>query len=157
MVLPPEKPATAPPIRLSFRSEQRVVVEPDDRDRFIMTVREAAQACKQVEDNKEWEDSFREFLVHLEQWGVAHAERIHSVYVYTGDGSLNILIGTRGDSYAQEYDDVLSDLDISLVKKFPWLVADVMQLPASLRHRLPFEKAMLVYGDGKRAPGTSPA
>ena len=30
-----DRTASAPPIRLSFRSEQRVVVEPDDKDRFI--------------------------------------------------------------------------------------------------------------------------
>lgn len=152
-----DRTASAPPIRLSFRSEQRVVVEPDDKDRFIMTVREAAIACKQAEDNKEWEESFREFLVYLEKWGESHSDRIASVFVYTGDGSLNILVGTTGDSYASDLDDILSDLDITLVKKFPWLIADVMQIPAELRHRIPFEKAILVYGDGKRAQATSPA
>ena len=149
--------AVSPPIRLSFRSEQRVVVEPDDKDRFIITMREAAQACQQAEDNKEWEDAFQEFLVDLEQWGESHSDRVRSVYVYIGDGTLNILVGNNLDEYDSDLDDTLSDLDISLVQKFPWLVADVMQIPGEVRPRIPFEKAILVYGDGKRTSATGPA
>jgi hypothetical protein len=145
------------PIRLTFRSEMRVVVEPDDEDRFVMTMREAALACKQVADNKAWEEAFDTFLVYLEKWSESHADKVSAVYFSVGDGALNIFVCTPSELYDIELDDIISELDIALVQKFPWLVADVLQIPGSLQgERFPLEKAILVYGDGKRAPAAGP-
>ncbi len=139
------------PIRLNFRSERRVVVVPEDEDRFVVTMREAAQACKQAQDDKEWKDAFDSFLIYLENWAEDHANQIESVFVNVADGALNILICTAAESYNVDLDDLITDLDLSLVKEFPWLVAEVMQVPGSVQgDRIPYEKAILVYGDGKR-------
>lgn len=146
------------PIRLSFRSETKVVVEPDDEDRFVLTVREAAQACKQAQDDKEWQTKFSGFLVYLEKWAETHSKRIRTVYVNVADGALNILIGTSGGAYDVDFDDIITELDIALVKEFPWLVAEVMQVPQCVQSdRIPYEKAILVYGDGKRPSKTGGA
>lgn len=141
------------PIRLNFRSETRVVVEPEDNDRFVMTVKEAAQACKKAVDDKNFQDDFRQFLIHLEQWGESQAAKISAIYVNIGDGVLNVLVCTPSQAYDVDLDDTISDLDLELVDRFPWVVAEVMQVPASqCGDRSPFEKTIVVYGDGKRPP-----
>lgn len=146
------------PIRLSFRNETKVVVEPDDEDRFVLTVREAAQACKQAQDDKEWQAKFNNFLVYLEKWAETHSQKIRTVCVTVADGALNILIATSGESYDVDFDDIITELDITLVKEFPWLVAEVMQVPQCVQSdRIPYEKAILVYGDGKGASRTGGA
>lgn len=144
---------TPAPIRLNFRSEERIVVEPDDKDRFVVTMKEAALACKRVENVKEWQDDFDRFLVYLEKWAETHANLVNSVFVNVGDGALTILVCTLNESYDTGLDDTITDLDLELVQKFPWLVAEVMQVPGSVQRggRIPFEKVILVYGDGKRA------
>jgi hypothetical protein len=145
-----DRATSSDPIRLSFRSEKRVMVEPEDEDRFFVTMREAAQACKQAQDDKQWQEKFNEFLVYLESWGEANANRLSSVLVSVGDGALNILICTPSDTYDEELDDPITALDLDLVKRFPWLVAEVMQVPSAAQgDRAPYEKAILVYGDGR--------
>jgi hypothetical protein len=156
MAMAKDRVAQTPPIRLSFRSETKVVVEPDDHDRFVVTMREAALACKRVESDKEWEEHFSQFLVSLEKWAEQHLDRINAVLVNVGDGALNIFVCTISPLYDTELDDTISDLDIALVKQFPWLVADIMQFPGTAQgERVPYEKAILVYGDGRRPQATS--
>ena len=146
-----DRTTSSRPIRLNVRSEKRVVVEPEDEDRFVLTVREAAQACQQHHDDKEWETLFNRFLIFLESWGKNHSDKVASVFVNVCDGALNILICTADGLYDTSLDDMLTDLDLELVKEFDWLVAEVMQVPASVQSdRIPYEKAILVYGDGKR-------
>lgn len=146
-----DRTTSSEPIRLNFRNETRVVVEPADEDRFVVTVREAAQACKQAQDNKEWESQFNNFLVYLENWSESHSDTIKTVYVNVADGALNILICTGDELYNVDFDDTITELDLELVKRFHWLIAEVMQVPESVQcDRIPYEKAILVYGDGKR-------
>lgn len=145
------------PIHLNFHSVEQIVVVPDNEDRFCVTMREAAQACKRAEDEKEWQQDFNRFLVFLHQWGTDHATLADSLLVKVSDGTLNVLVCTVGEWYDTDLDDTISGLDLTLVKEFPWLVADVMQVPRSVLRgdRIPIEKAILVYGDGKRTPGES--
>ena len=59
---------------------------------------------------------------------------------------MNILIYTNRDTYDHDLEDELSDLDIDLVKTFPWLLAEVMQIPALVNEdQAHFESAVTVY------------
>lgn len=144
------------PIRLSVRSVEKVLVEPEDEDRFCVTSREAARACQQMENDKEWKERFDQFLLHLQHWGKEHAVRVNSILVDIGDGSLSVMVCTPGEEYDFGIDDELSGLDIEIVQKFPWCVAEVMQIPGKVKDgQLSLEKAILVYGDGSRASEAS--
>jgi hypothetical protein len=101
--------------------------------------------------SKELLEMINNFLIFLENWGEAHADQVESMLVSVGDGALNVLICTADPLYNVELDDLITDLDLDLVNEFPWVIAEVMQVPGSVQGgRIPYEKAILVYGDGKR-------
>lgn len=153
-----EKPMTSKqsaipaPVRLTFRSVEDVLIETDDEDRFLMTMKEAAHACKQAENEKKWQDDFKRFLHKVSQWCEAKAEHVRAGYVGVGDGALNVFICTKSATYNFDIEDELSDLDIELVQAFPWLIAEVVQIPLQVKEDQIFsETAVSVYGDGRAA------
>jgi hypothetical protein len=140
------------PIHLSIRSVQQVVVEPEDENRFMMTAKEATRACEQAQTEKELREAFSRFLVYLHDWCKDRSDEVSAAYVYPGDGFLNILICTRGDTYRLDFDDPVTELDIDLTRQFPWMAAEVMQVPEGAREgHVSLEKAIVVYGDGSRS------
>lgn len=147
--------ATAGPIHLSFRSIKQVVVEPADENRFMMTAIEATRACEQAQGEMELRESFTKVLIHLREWSSKHADKIFSAYVCPGDGHLNVLILTKGEDYQFDFDDIITELDLDLVRQFPWLVAEVIQAPECAREgQIVLEKAIVVYGDGSSPHST---
>ncbi len=151
-----KKTAIPSPVRLTFRSVEEVLVESDDEDRFLMTMKEAAHACMQAETEKKWQDDFKRFLHYVSQWCEARAESVRAGYVGVGDGSLNVFICTHDNAYNFELDDAISELDIALVSEFPWLVAEVLQIPGQIKEDQIFsENAVSVYGDGRATPKAS--
>lgn len=140
-------------IRLDFRSVEQVVVVPEDEDRFMTTMREAAIACKKAQSEKEFKEEFDKFLIFLRDWFAEHEDRIRVGYVGVGDGTLNILACTRSSEYDFEFDGKLTDFDLEIVARFPWAIVDVIQLPScAAESAISLEKAILVYGDGSPAP-----
>jgi hypothetical protein len=138
----------ARPIHLSFRSVQQVVVEPEDENRFMMTVKEAARACEAAQNEKDLRDQFTRMLVYLREWCGKRAQKVQTACVYPGDGFLNILIGTRGDDYCFDFDNEVTELDIELTRQFAWLTAEVFQVPDKAREgHISLGKAIFVYGD----------
>jgi hypothetical protein len=146
-----ERAARSRPIRIGFQSVEKVLVEPEDNDRFLITAREAARACKQAEDNKEWGENFSQFLVFLEKWAKSKKDKLDALFLDIGDGSLTVLACTPGENYDFGFDDELSELDLAIVDRFPWCIAEVMQVPTRLKEsQISFEKAIQIYGDGTR-------
>jgi hypothetical protein len=152
----PTRTVSAGPIHLNFRSVQQVVVEPEDENRFMMTAREAARACEVAQSEKELREAFNRLLVYLHEWCKTRGSTVHSAYVYSGDGCLNILICTQGPDYRFDFDDPVTELDLDLTRQFDWLTAEVMQVPeASREGHIALEKAIIVYGDGSSARAPS--
>jgi hypothetical protein len=141
------------PIHLHFKSQETVVVVPDDEDRFVLTAGEAALACKQAKDSQEWNRQWNDFLFHIHQWCKAHESEVDTGYVTVGDSALNVLIGARGEDYNFDIEDALADLDLELANEFPLCVAEVMQVPDQrhLRGDLSGDAILVVYGEGQRA------
>lgn len=157
----PTKTRKPKPITLDFRSQQSVVVVPDDEDRFVTTSCQAAKACKQEADSEEWDKQWDDFLFHIHKWCERNATFVQAGYVSVGDTGLNVLICTKSQDYDFSIADDIVTLDVELAQHFPACPADVMQVPdqKALKVELPSE-AVLVYGDGKRSSkegGTQPA
>lgn len=152
------KKAGQKPIHLDFRSEQQVVVIPDDKDRFITTAAEAARACKSAENDSDWNRQWNDFLAHIHAWCKEHSSVVLAGYVSVGDSALNVLICTVDEEYNFDFEDTISDLDIDLANRFPLVSSEVMQIPnqAGLTSELP-DEALFVYGDGQRTPAAGPA
>ena len=149
----------AEPIRLDFQSVQQVVVTSHDGDRWVTTVKEAAQACRSALDQKEWQEQFEGFLGHIHEWAKSHSDIVASAFVGISSEGLTGVIITKGPNYRQDFDDEITELDIELAKRFPSCRADVLQSPEEEPEaRIPYislERAVQVYGDQKQPPRKS--
>lgn len=141
----------AAPIRLDFHSVQQVVVTDEDGDRWVTTVREAANASRSALDQKEWKSEFEGFLAHIHEWAKKRADVVSAAYVGIGAEGLTGVIVTKGQEYRYDLDDEVTNLDIELANKFPNCRADVLQSPeGEPESRIPYlaaERALQVYGD----------
>ena len=129
--LSPRSPSQgAEPIRLDFRDvDTQIVVTPDDQDRFVTTSSEAAQACKMAHDVLRWKQEFDGFLKYIHDWCAEQTERVAYAYLSFSSDGLKLFLLTHGVDYRFDFDDVVSDFDIELDKKFPKCPGEVMQLP----------------------------
>jgi hypothetical protein len=145
------------PIRLHFESSRQVVVVPEDNDIFITTANAAARACKQSQAGVEWSKQWNDFLVSLNKWCSKHGDKVEAGYVTIGDSALNVLICLKRADYDFELEDELAELDLSLSREYPMVVAEVIQIPNQneLRAGLDEEAPVVVYGDGSGAPAAS--
>jgi hypothetical protein len=146
------------PIEIHFQSTEQLVVVPDDKDRFVMTMGEAARACQQAESNRDWSQQWDEMLFQVHEWCKAHEESVLEGYVCVGDAAINIIVCVRSEDYDFGLEDSLAEFDLELSRRFPLCRTEVMQIPnqrdmmAGLSNR-----SMKVYGDGQRTPAAGPA
>lgn len=117
------------PLRLDFRSEQTVVVVPEDQDRFVVTSREAARACRRVADEEEWRSEFNDFLAKVHGWCEQHSEGINGAYLALGDEGMKVFLVTVKDEYDFSLGDEVAKLGIELAGLFPGCPADVLHVP----------------------------
>ena len=143
----------AMPIRLDFQSVQQVVVTGNDGDRWVTTVKEAAQACRTALDFQAWKGEFEGFLARIHEWAKQHADVVSSAFVGISSEGLTGVIVTKGPDYRMELDDAITDLDIEVAKRFPSCRADILQSPDDEpESRIPYisvERAVQVYGNQK--------
>lgn len=121
--------AKVQPLRLDFRSERTVVVVPEDEDRFVVTSREAARACRRVADEEEWRSEFNDFLAKVHGWCEQHSEGIDGAYLALGDEGMKIFLVTIRDEYDFSLGDDVAKLGIELAGLFPGCPADVLHVP----------------------------
>lgn len=142
-------------ISLSFKSTEVVVVTPDDEDRFMTTAREAAHACSAAEDQKEWQDTFEQFLAHLNACCATFGDAVKACYVSAGDDGLRVFMATPGEDYDLSIADRITEIDVDLAKKFPRCPADCVQVPSkppgSLDSFFSVENSLKVYGELRNA------
>jgi hypothetical protein len=144
------------PIELHFESTEQVLVVPDDKDRFVTTMGEAARACQQAENSREWDQQWKDMLYHVHEWCKAHEDSVAEGYVCVGDSAINIIVCVRGEDYDFSFEDELSEFDLELAQKFPLCKTEVMQIPNQRDMKAGLSsRSMKVYGDGQRASATS--
>jgi hypothetical protein len=138
-------------IQLDFQSRQQVVITGTEGDRWVTTVKEAAQACRSALDQKSWEEEFRSFLTRINEWARIHADIVSAAFVGVSCEGLTGVIITKGSDYRIDFDDDVTKLDIELAKRFPNCRADILQSPeGEPASRIPYislERAVQVYGN----------
>ena len=138
-------------IQLDFQSRQQVVITGTEGDRWVTTVKEAAQACRSALDQRSWEEQFRSFLTRINEWAKEHSNIVSAAFVGVSCEGLTGVIITKGSEYRVDFDDDVSQLDIELAKRFPNCRADVLQSPeGEPESRIPYislELAVQVYGN----------
>ena len=141
---------TTEPIRLHFTDQTRVVVTPEDEDRFMTTAAEAARACRHVQDILKWKQEFDGLLRHVNEWCQAKVERVSSAYMTFSDDGLRLFLLSKGSGYRFDLDDMVSELDIEICNKFELCPTEVSHFPEapieSLSSFFDAGQALQVYG-----------
>jgi hypothetical protein len=140
------------PIYLTYRSIEQVVVEPEDQDRFVTTVQEAARACKSAQDGSQWRQQFEAFLAFIHEWCKQRQDRVESGFVDVGDGGLRVSICVTSENFDFDFEDEVTELDIVLAQKFPQCLSEVTQIPRQVAQLLDLSDAIVAYGDTRPAP-----
>jgi len=132
-----------------FRSEQQITVESSDNDRFSVTEREAAHACRMDDNQKLFTREFHDFLADVRQWSQSHQEQIESTMISVGEGFLYLIFVTKFDDFDLDFNDLLIDFDAAMQEKYQWLRTELWQIaggrPKPLEY---FTRLMVVYADG---------
>ena len=142
------------PVHLQWDSG-KVVVTPEDQDRFVMEAGRAIASCQGVMAfDRLWAQFKDDFLPRLHDWCNTHSQQVVACYVLFPVGP-DIQVFLVGSS--KQFDFALSDeiaaLEMNLEASH-W-VTDIVQLPNGSPEMLgsffnPAE-SLLVYGHGSRA------
>ena len=96
--------------------DAQVRVETEREDRFFMTVQAAIAACQAFSNYEEFTKQFR--LMHglLSQWARQHEKDIAHAYLTVRDSAILFLVVQKLESFHQELEDSLTDLDIAIAQ-----------------------------------------
>ncbi len=121
-------------IRLSWsEKDKRIVFEPEDNDRFSLTVEEAIEACEvyDKEGRALFRKQFKELLNFLGNWSYGQREKIHKVSVTVRDKGLLFLVIANSKKYDADFDELLTKLDLHIATSgdFSEIKLSVQDLP----------------------------
>ncbi len=113
--------------------DQRVVIEPQDEDRFVMTTEEVIEACKVYDKRKRgpFQVQFRNLLNHLGAWAFARRDKIAHTFLTLRESRLLFLIVTQGTAYDDDFESELTKLDLEIAhsEAFSEISLSVQSLP----------------------------
>lgn len=101
-------------IQLRFGENDRVVVTPENEDRFALTMDEAVKACRAWESHQRFERQFRILIDVLKEWVQRHHDRVSQAHVTIRDGGLLFLVVMRKSHHDETLDESLTELDIEI-------------------------------------------
>jgi len=150
-----EKKSSEKPIQLRFDDLRQVVVIGDDQDRFYTTVADAARACKRADHMDAWIKQVKEFLLTIHEWCASQPEIVRACYVTWCEGHYNVIVVTHGDEYRFDFDQRVTELNLSLVDMYQDIPVDAIQIPqgpeGALHSFIIPEKAIQPYGESSSA------
>ena len=120
-------------IILSFHQVgRRVVVEPENNDKFVTTAREAAAACQRHQEIKAFVAQLRKVMNRL-AWIVAHPSDIQGAFLTVRDGGLLFLLIRNSVPYNGGLETALTKLDLEIANsdEFDLLQLNALALPKS--------------------------
>jgi len=83
---------------------KKVVVTPKDQDRFVMSVEDAAQACRAYKNLIVFKDQFERLLYDLCQWCKQNKSRIREAFVTQSDSAILFLVVRKDIPYDREFE-----------------------------------------------------
>jgi len=109
----------------------KVTVTPKNEDRFVMSVRDAAEACQMAHDRDAFVKQFEALLARLAQWLKEHADNFCEAFVTIRDSGLLFVVLRDGARFDANFEDTLTDLDLEIAQdsKFDHIDLNVLSLP----------------------------
>ncbi len=120
------------PIRLNFHERGRqVVVTPENEDRFMMTVQEAASILQQANQQVLFVGQFQLLLNALAAWLSKHRAKVFRSFLTVREGRLLFLVVRKQVRYDDPFDDSLTELDMQTAQddRFSLIELEVLALP----------------------------
>lgn len=104
-------------LQLDYNREGKVVVTPENQDRFVLTIRQAAEGCEIVQRESEFRSRFKLLMDRLARWLRDHRDAVHRGYVtFGGGGKLLFVVIRSRKKFDRELTDALSDLDAQIAQ-----------------------------------------
>jgi hypothetical protein len=105
------------PIRLQWsQKENSALIEPDDKDRYMMTIGEIIQACAvyQKLGFREFADRFKSLADTLGKWAHERRAKFSKAFLTIRDTNFLFLLVTKSQEYDAELEAELTDLDLTI-------------------------------------------
>lgn len=120
------------PLQLDWRQQnRRIVVTPEDEDRYILTVQEAIRSCRVAEQSVLFDRQFRTLRDHLATWIRDNLPKIGRAFLTVHDGEWLFLVLTRLPKCDERFEEELTKLDLEVAqdRRFHLLRFNVLALP----------------------------
>jgi len=102
-------------IRLDVSKNGQVVVIPENEDRFMTTVQEAAEACKESQKWAAFHQQFKNGLLpKLGQWLSQYDDKVDRAFIGLRDGGLLFLVTRKAVRFDGKFTNSLAKLDIAV-------------------------------------------
>lgn len=122
------------PIALKWNEKERtVLLEPEDQDRFALTVEEAIAACRAYapQERADMKRRFDALLDRLGAWVAEHKKKVAKAFFTIRDSNFLFLVVMKGRGYDPDLTGELTELDIEIARSgaFKGLRLSVQELP----------------------------
>jgi hypothetical protein len=144
------------PIQLDFAGG-KVVVTPEDRDKFVLTAQQAVEGCAIVSRQERLADLFEEqYLRPIHAWCLKHSSQVASCFLGRAHGpSLQLFVIPATGGYDFALNEPLAKLERELqVSNWP---TDALQIPHGdldeLRAFFDPQHSLLIYAQPQTTSG----
>ncbi|MGB7158801.1 MAG: hypothetical protein WBD40_12080 [Tepidisphaeraceae bacterium] len=128
-------------------ADRQVVVHPKDDDLFVLTGRQAIQACQLGISIELWLNEFESMLRHVEGWASEHADKVVECFAMPRDARVVLFVIPSSPHYDFDLADELVELNTHLMKAFNIGMVELHQVPeAEVERFLDPSHAKRIYG-----------
>lgn len=97
--------------------QEKVLIEPENGDRFLMTMQDAVHACQFEEEKvKEFRAQFRLLVEHLKGWMQKHRDKIRRAFLTTRENQILFLVERNQVRYDLEFEQELAQLLLQIAQ-----------------------------------------
>lgn len=148
-------------LHLGHGDDTRVVITPEDMDKFVSTVSKVVSACVNHAQFEAFErtmqDRFRALCKFVAEWCAARPTVDRALFDRRDGGTFFLLLVVRSDAPDAGLGDDVSEFDMHLYRDFPEYPMSVMTVPASRSGAASAfvdpDEALLIYAGTQRSPG----
>jgi len=119
-------------IQLDYETNGRVIVTPQDSDRFVVTIQEAVATCQTAGEVLRYRHAFSEVLMpRLTEWLECHRTQVRKAFLTVRDGGLLFLVIRKKAECDPEFTAELAEFDMEVAQdsNLDLICLEVMALP----------------------------
>ena len=126
------QPETQAPRLVEKDAGRSVIVETDDEDRFLVSMRDAVRHIREGESGKVWREEFDAVLRHVHGWTTRQRWELEACYAVLKTGRVRVFVVPPGGRFSCELGLAISDLNHELVAVSRRVDSHVSQVTARM-------------------------